>query len=188
MKIAIGAQLAELRKQAGYTQVRLGQALGFSDQYISRVEKDKCAPSWRYLAALAQLLQIPAGELLERAGYGPGMVTVSAASALVASNSPLAQLLDLVREDVALTMEVLRYAHYCQEKQPLSSRGAAGEPHSLADGNALLTLVQMVAAHPELLELLLLWRKVPEEVATLVQWGQRFLAVESCPTPRSAQG
>lgn len=186
MKKAIGAQLATLRKQAGYTQVRLGELLGFSDQYISRVEKDRCAPSWRYLAALAQVLQIPVGELLERTGYAGADWAGSAEGTLAGTDQPLAQLIVLARADEALTLELLRYAHDRQKGGAESYRGATGAaPQGAVDKEAVLALVRMVAAHPDLLELLLLWRKVPEDATLLVQWGQRLLAAS---TASCAQG
>jgi transcriptional regulator with XRE-family HTH domain len=68
MENEAGALLAKLRKDAGYSQERLGEALEYDAAYISRMESGARRPSARYLRALAEFLSIPATGLFRAAG------------------------------------------------------------------------------------------------------------------------
>lgn len=64
----VGAMLRRIRKEAGYTQERLGEALGYGHAYISRIESGRLRPSWWFLTKFADLLHVPIADLLKAAG------------------------------------------------------------------------------------------------------------------------
>ncbi|MBB3062438.1 helix-turn-helix domain-containing protein [Microbulbifer rhizosphaerae] len=59
-----GRRLADLRKQAGYTQVELANELGVSQRMISYYEGHSDFPPSNLLPAMAKLLGVSADELL----------------------------------------------------------------------------------------------------------------------------
>lgn len=72
-------RLKELRKAAGFTQARLAQALGTSQQAVGKWETGRCTPDPQTLAHLAALLDTTADFLLGAAsssGHAECMVPV----------------------------------------------------------------------------------------------------------------
>lgn len=65
----MGASIKQLRLKAGYTQEELAEELDFGHEYISRVETGKKKPSWRFIVAFANLLDVAPDELLRQTGY-----------------------------------------------------------------------------------------------------------------------
>jgi len=180
----IGVTLAELRKNAGYTQQRLGEKLGVSHQHISRVESGARQPSWRYIVDLAKLVNIPPDDLLRRAGYVEGAASESELVTLVTTDPDFAELVEFIGRDRLLLLEMLKYARYYREgsirpfeetaeKMASVTRVPIGSAQ-IVDPEALTDLVKIVADKPELQMLLHLWRKVPEDVALLVKLARRL--------------
>ena len=56
--MTLGTRIAELRKQAGYSQEYLAQALNISRQAVSKWEQDQTSPDTGNLIALASLLGV----------------------------------------------------------------------------------------------------------------------------------
>lgn len=63
-QIEFGKKLAELRKQAGYTQMSLAELLGITDKAISKWERGLCLPDSTTLPRLAGLLDTDLGTLI----------------------------------------------------------------------------------------------------------------------------
>ena len=59
-----GTRLTELRKQAGLTQVELGDKVGVSNRVIAYYEQDEAQPPGAMLASLADALGVTTDELL----------------------------------------------------------------------------------------------------------------------------
>ncbi|ASL44685.1 hypothetical protein bAD24_I14465 [Burkholderia sp. AD24] len=59
----IGAAIAHFRKAAGYTQVRVADALGLEKETVSRIENGVIAPTIFRLAQFAHLFQCPISAL-----------------------------------------------------------------------------------------------------------------------------
>lgn len=68
---SFGVYLKELRETYGYTLVELGEKIGYSDAYLSQIEKDKKKnpPTVHLLKYFADALEEPYSNLLEKAGY-----------------------------------------------------------------------------------------------------------------------
>jgi transcriptional regulator with XRE-family HTH domain len=60
---AIGAVVREFRERAGHSQERLSADCGFDRTYISRVERGIINPTVSRLWRIADVLEIPLGEL-----------------------------------------------------------------------------------------------------------------------------
>ena len=60
----IGSNIAAYRKQAGLTQAGLAEKLNYSDKAVSKWERGESVPDVMTLVQLAELFQIPVGELL----------------------------------------------------------------------------------------------------------------------------
>ncbi|MBC7951669.1 MAG: helix-turn-helix transcriptional regulator [Rhodospirillaceae bacterium] len=65
LKKIIGFNVKALRDQRGWSQDRLGEAVGRSYQSISLIETGKSLPPLPTLAALATTFGVPIGHLLE---------------------------------------------------------------------------------------------------------------------------
>lgn len=63
--MTLGEHIQSLRKQAGYSQEALGEALGVTRQSISKWESDQTIPEVEKLIALSRLFQVPVGVLLQ---------------------------------------------------------------------------------------------------------------------------
>ena len=59
----IGAAIAHHRKQAGYTQIRVADALGLEKETVSRIETGVISPTIFRLAQFAHLFQCPVSAL-----------------------------------------------------------------------------------------------------------------------------
>lgn len=64
MRNQIGSNIAAYRKQAGLTQAGLAEKLNYSDKAVSKWERGESVPDVMTLVQLAELFQIPVGELL----------------------------------------------------------------------------------------------------------------------------
>lgn len=63
--MTLGQHTQTLRKEAGYSQEALGEALGVTRQSISKWESDQAIPEVEKLVALSRLFQVPVGVLLQ---------------------------------------------------------------------------------------------------------------------------
>ena len=54
-KVGIGSRLQEERIRAGHTQESLAEAMGITDQYISKVENGAAAPSLSYVMKFSDI-------------------------------------------------------------------------------------------------------------------------------------
>jgi transcriptional regulator with XRE-family HTH domain len=61
---AIGLAVAEFRRQAGFSQERLGAECGFERTYISRVERGVLNPTAIRIWAIAEALKTPFHEMV----------------------------------------------------------------------------------------------------------------------------
>ncbi|MFE7273057.1 helix-turn-helix domain-containing protein [Streptomyces sp. NPDC057623] len=61
---AIGVQLREARRQAGLTQIQLGEGIGRDHKTISRWENAVRTPDLRDLLLLADALGVPLADLV----------------------------------------------------------------------------------------------------------------------------
>ena len=68
----IGSNIAAYRKQAGLTQAGLAEKLNYSDKAVSKWERGESVPDVMTLVQLAELFQIPVGELLADPDALPG--------------------------------------------------------------------------------------------------------------------
>lgn len=64
----VGAKIAQVRKQRGYTQGQLAERAGLSASFVSRVESGLSGIGTEALSALADALDVNSGYLLEPAG------------------------------------------------------------------------------------------------------------------------
>lgn len=62
--IKINEQIAFLRKQKGLTQEELANALGVTNQSVSKWESAQCCPDIQLLPDIAELFDVSVGELL----------------------------------------------------------------------------------------------------------------------------
>ncbi|HEX6375023.1 MAG TPA: helix-turn-helix transcriptional regulator [Allosphingosinicella sp.] len=65
MRKLVGRNAARLRAEAGLTQEQLAERSGFSQQYISDLERGKCNPTIVTLFELAQALGASQVELVK---------------------------------------------------------------------------------------------------------------------------
>lgn len=63
--MTLGQHIQTLRKEAGYSQEALGEALGVTRQSISKWESDQAIPEVEKLVTLSRLFQVPVGVLLQ---------------------------------------------------------------------------------------------------------------------------
>lgn len=69
-KNSFGNYLKYLREDYGYTLDELANTIGYSNAYLSQIEKGrKPAPSFEMLEQLSKTLKTPYSELLKQAGY-----------------------------------------------------------------------------------------------------------------------
>ncbi|MFC7330768.1 helix-turn-helix domain-containing protein [Marinactinospora rubrisoli] len=62
-----GARLAHLRKRRRWSLAHLGQQVGRSPGYLSRIENGKRDPSWELVERLAEALEVPATDFVAAA-------------------------------------------------------------------------------------------------------------------------
>lgn len=70
--IKINEQIAFLRKQKGLTQEELANALGVTNQAVSKWESSQCCPDIQLLPEIARLFNVSVDELI---GYTPASAT-----------------------------------------------------------------------------------------------------------------
>ena len=68
MKIKIGARIKELRKQQNATQEQLAEALGITNQAISKWESESGYPDIEYIIPIANFFKVSANYLLDNGG------------------------------------------------------------------------------------------------------------------------
>jgi|GEM_PF-2526092 len=110
------------------TQTRLAEELGYGQEYVSRVERGKRPPSWRFLAAFAALMHVPVEDLLRAAGLAeqPEIDEVELAS-LVAAHPDLEAVFLYARQDPSLLKELARFARMLvAEKQQAEKQREQG--------------------------------------------------------------
>ena len=66
--LKINEQIAFLRKQKGLTQEELANALGVTNQAVSKWESAQCCPDIQLLPTIAEMFDVSVDELL---GYQP---------------------------------------------------------------------------------------------------------------------
>ena len=72
LKAQIGSNIAAYRKQAGLTQAGLAEKLNYSDKAVSKWERGESIPDLLTLMQMADLFQIPMGDLMEDPNQLPG--------------------------------------------------------------------------------------------------------------------
>ena len=72
LKDRIGANIALQRKRAGLTQAGLAEKLNYSDKAVSKWERGESIPDILTLMQMADLFQIPMGDLMEDPNQLPG--------------------------------------------------------------------------------------------------------------------
>ena len=65
MKIKIGARIKKLRKKQNVTQEQLAEALGVTNQAISRWESESGYPDIEYIVPIAKFFKVTANYLLD---------------------------------------------------------------------------------------------------------------------------
>ena len=65
MKIKIGARIKELRKKQNVTQEQLAEALGVTNQAVSRWESETGYPDIEYIVPIASFFKVTANYLLD---------------------------------------------------------------------------------------------------------------------------
>ena len=70
MSVELGSRLAQMRKQAGYSQEGVADKLGVSRQAVSRWENGEASPDTDNLIALADLYNVSLDELVGKAKPG----------------------------------------------------------------------------------------------------------------------
>lgn len=63
--MTIGEFLKDIRKQKGLTITKVAQDIGFTKQYISMIEKNKCKPTLKLMKILADYYNIKLSYLVE---------------------------------------------------------------------------------------------------------------------------
>lgn len=78
----LGTLIRRLRKEAGLTQLQLGEAVGVGESYISKIEASKLsyAPSEETLRLMAQQLNVDPLKLLSLAEKAPEELKAAAES------------------------------------------------------------------------------------------------------------
>jgi transcriptional regulator with XRE-family HTH domain len=64
---AVGAELTKLRVDRGWSQLKLADALGYTERYIGQLERGTKSPTLRTLADLAQAFSIEVSTILRSA-------------------------------------------------------------------------------------------------------------------------
>jgi transcriptional regulator with XRE-family HTH domain len=69
-RASVGATIRQARRKAGLTLTQLANKADFSISYLSQIERNMLTPSISTLKRIADLLKIPAGELMFGGGNG----------------------------------------------------------------------------------------------------------------------
>lgn len=105
--------LARLRKEAGYSQERLAEALDVNRSYVSMVETGASKPSWRFLVRFGEILHVPVADLLRAAGLiGQPAVDEVHIAELIAAHPKLAEVFAYARQtgDGQILADLERFA------------------------------------------------------------------------------
>ena len=71
MEKKLGELIARVRKEKGFSRLKLGEKCGISHTEIARIENGgRAAPSTAHLFAIADALELPRDMLLSASGYG----------------------------------------------------------------------------------------------------------------------
>ena len=68
--VNLGLKLRQLREKAGLTREKLSLEIGYSADYLYKVESGKRRPSFNFTAAVSEFFKIPLANLLESEGAG----------------------------------------------------------------------------------------------------------------------
>lgn len=127
---ALGARLRQIRIEHGYTQEAVSEAVGVTPEYISRIENNRTAPSWKFLLGFAAVLRVSAVELLAAAGLIPDTAQQQQDLAALASADPeIGELLDLLKEEPQLAGELLPFARYRVGERRREKEGVGDPGH-----------------------------------------------------------
>lgn len=66
MRKLVGDNFARIRRERGYTQEKIEELTGFSQQYISQLERGKRNPTVITLYEIASALEVDCCELLKK--------------------------------------------------------------------------------------------------------------------------
>lgn len=119
----IHEQIASLRKQKGLTQEELANALGVTNQAVSKWESGQCCPDIQLLPAIARLFGVSVDELLSDA---PASVPGGMVSALRKKVEALPK-----EEAAAFAVQAAAALHTA-----LLCKGTEGRPGSVPGGDA----------------------------------------------------
>ncbi len=64
---ALGAELTKLRVDRGWSQLKLADALGYTERYIGQLERGTKSPTLRTLADLAEAFSIELSTIIKAA-------------------------------------------------------------------------------------------------------------------------
>ena len=64
---AVGAELTKLRVDRGWSQLKLADALGYTERYIGQMERGSKSPTLRTLADLAKALSTEVSTIIKAA-------------------------------------------------------------------------------------------------------------------------
>jgi transcriptional regulator with XRE-family HTH domain len=64
---AVGAELTKLRVDRGWTQLKLADALGYTERYIGQLERGSKSPTLRTLADMAKAFSIELSTIIKAA-------------------------------------------------------------------------------------------------------------------------
>jgi transcriptional regulator with XRE-family HTH domain len=64
---AVGAELTKLRVDRGWSQLKLADALGYTERYIGQMERGSKSPTLRTLADLAKAFSIELSTIIKAA-------------------------------------------------------------------------------------------------------------------------
>ncbi|MFA6134438.1 MAG: helix-turn-helix transcriptional regulator [Phycisphaerae bacterium] len=131
----MGIMIAQLRRDAGYSQERLAEALDFDRAYISRIETGARKPSWRFIVAFAKFLNIPPEGLLRKAGYTSSKEPTDAEEALaefLAANPQAAEIVEFLRDHPGEVSRFLAFARSMDELLEKGEQDQQKEDHDAA--------------------------------------------------------
>jgi len=120
----IGDKLRKLRKEQGLTQYELADALGVTDSYISKVERNGARPGMRFVQNAARVLGVAVDDLL----YKPAVARQPDGLVSVRIRSVVNVLTDA--QAVELARELMRVATGALCTNCLAKREGRGDEHA----------------------------------------------------------
>ena len=122
----VGMMLANLRRQQELSQESLAELIGVDRTYISLVETGRRTPSWRMLVRFAEILRVPAVDVLVAAGLLPDTAQQRQdIAAFVAAHPELADVFEFAREHPAIVPGLLQYAKFLVQQEVDRDDGSA---------------------------------------------------------------